>query len=77
MEEQSLIQKKIALAQSEYAPIVIELIKDCMMKAPLVDDKSQWKTIVNTITLDANSTLLREVVDYMENIRQGGLLNKQ
>jgi len=68
---QSLIQKKIALAQSEHAPIVIELMKDIMSKIELVDEKSEWKTIVNTITLDTQSTMLRNMVDYLEDIRKG------
>lgn len=71
MEDQTLKQKKIILAQSEHAPIIIELMKDVMSKIPLVDDKSEWKTIVNTITLDTQSTMLREMVDYLEAIRNG------
>lgn len=71
--EQNLKQRKIALAQSEHASTIIELMKDCMAQTPLVDDKSQWKTIVNTITLDANSTMLRMMVDLLEAIRNGSL----
>lgn len=71
--EQSLKQKKIALAQSEHAPVIIELMKDIMSKIPLVDDKSEWKTIVNTITLDTQSSMLRNMVDYLEDIRKGKL----
>ena len=69
--EQNLKQKKIMLAQSEHAPVIIELMKDIMSKIPLVDDKSEWKTIVNTITLDTQSTMLRNMVDYLEEIRKG------
>ena len=73
MEDQSLKQKKIALAQSEHAPVIIELMRDIMSQTPLIDDKSEWKTIVNTITLDTQSTMLRDMVDYLENIRKGVL----
>jgi hypothetical protein len=66
-------QKKIALAQSEHAPVLIELMKDVMEKSPLVDRKSEWNTIVNTITLDAQSTMIRRMVDYLEDIRKGKL----
>lgn len=72
MEDQTLKQKKILLAQSEHAPIIIELMKDCMLKVPLVD-KTEWQTIVNTITLDTQSTMLRDMVDYLEQIRKGVL----
>lgn len=73
MDNQTLVQKKIALATSEHAATVIELMKDCMSKIPLVDDKSEWKTIVNAITLDTQSTMLGSMVDYMEDIRKGSL----
>lgn len=71
--DQTLKQKKIALATSEHAPIVIELMKDIMSKIPLVDGNSHWKTVVNTITLDTQSTMLRDMVDLLENIRKGSL----
>lgn len=75
MEEQenlSLKQKKIALAQSEHAATIIELMKDCCSQTPLVAE-TEWKTIVNTITLDVQSTMLRTMVDLLENIRKGSL----
>lgn len=77
MENQTQNQKKISLAQSEHASTVIELIKDCMTKVPLVDEKSEWQTIVNTITLDAQSNLLRAMVDYIEHIKRGGLIGEK
>jgi hypothetical protein len=73
MEDQTLKQRKIALAQSEHASTIIELMRDCMSQIPLVDDRSQWKTIVNTITLDANSTMLRAMVDLLDAIRKGSM----
>lgn len=76
MEEQSLTQKKIALAQSEHASTVIELMKDIMSHAPLVG-KTEWETIVNAITLDTQGTLLRGMVDYLEEIRKGKLYGQE
>ena len=70
--EQSMKQKKIALAQSEHASIVIELMKDCTQQSPLVGD-DEFKTIVNAITFDVQSTMIRRMVDLLENIRSGGL----
>ena len=66
--EKSLKQKKISLAQSDHAPIIIELMKDCMAQVPIVSD-SQWKTTVNAITLETQGTMLRTMVDYLEKIR--------
>lgn len=70
--EQSLKQRKIALAQSEHAAIVVELLRDCVTKTPLIAD-TEWKTIVNTITLEAESNMMRNVVDLIEKIKSGGL----
>ena len=75
--EQSMIQKKIALAGSEHATIIFELMKDCMSKNSIIG-KTQWDTIVNAITLEVQGTMLKDMVDYIENIRQGKIfeLNK-
>jgi len=71
-EDQTLKQKKILLAQSEHAPVVIELMKDCITQVPLVA-KTEWETIINTVTLDAQSTMLRAMVDLLEEIKKGKL----
>ena len=69
---QTLKQKKIALATSEHAPVIIELLKDCMQQ-PAIIAETEWKTIVNAITLDVHGALLRAMVDYLEAIRNGSL----
>jgi len=71
--EQSIRQKKIALAQSEHAPIIIELMKDCMEKVPDLIDDTQWKTVVHAIRLDVQGKMLTTMVDHLEGIRQGKL----
>jgi hypothetical protein len=71
-ENQSLVQKKIALANSEQASVVIELLKDCMLHSPIVA-KTEWETIVNAITLEVQGTMLKNMVDYLEDIRKGKL----
>lgn len=70
----SLVQKKIALAQSEHAPTIIELMKDCIEHSQLINNESEWKTLINAVTLEANGDMLRRMVDYLEKIRQGELL---
>jgi predicted secreted Zn-dependent protease len=74
--EQSLKQKKILLATSEHAPIIIELMKDCMPQVPIIA-KTEWETIVNAVTLEVHGTMLRTMVDYLEEIRKGSLHNPQ
>jgi len=70
--EQTQNQKKISLATSEHAPAIILLMKDCMEQTPIIAD-TEWKTIVNAITLEVQSTMLRKMVDYLEEIRKGSL----
>lgn len=76
MENQTANQKKIALAQSEHAATLIELMKDCTTKTDLIDEKSEWQTIVNTIRLDSEASMIRRMVDYLEKIRNG-ILHEQ
>jgi hypothetical protein len=71
-ENQSLKQKKIALAQSEHAPTIIELMKDCTTQVPIIAD-TEWATIVNALTLEIQSTMIRNMVDHLEGIRAGKL----
>jgi len=74
--EQSLNQKKMALAASEHAPVIVELMKDCMSQTPIIA-KTEWETIVNAITLDIQGTLIRTMVDHLEAIRKGSLHNSK
>lgn len=69
---QSSKQKKIALATSEHAPVIIELLKDCMTTNPIIAE-TEFKTLVNAITLEVQGNLLRAMVDLLENIRRGSL----
>ena len=69
--EQNLKQKKMLLAASEHAPVIIELMKDCMAQTPIVA-KTEWETIVNAVTLEVQGTMLRSMVDLLEEIRKGG-----
>jgi len=71
-QNQSLNQKKMALAASEHAPIIIELMKDCMSQVTILGE-TEWKTIVNAITLEVQGTMLRTMVDHLEGIRRGSL----
>jgi hypothetical protein len=76
MDEQSLKQRKISLATSEHSSTIVELIKDCIQQTPLVG-KTEWETIVAAITLDVQSTMLRDVVDYIDRIKKGALLEQK
>lgn len=71
--EQSLKQRKIALAQSEHAGAIVDLIKDCT--TPIVDiiGKNEFETLVNAITLEVEGKMMVRLVDYIKRIREGAL----
>lgn len=75
--EQSLKQKKIALATSEHAPIIIELMKDCMEQVPFLIADTEWGTVVNALKLDIQGRMLATMVDHLEGIRKGKLHEQQ
>ena len=71
--EESMKQKKMSLASSEHAPVIIELMKDCMSKNQSIIAKTEWDTIVNALTLDIQGAMLVNMVDLLEKIRHGSL----
>jgi hypothetical protein len=73
--EETLKQRKIALAQSEHYTTIVELMKDCTSKNPIIAD-TEFKTLVNAITLEVEANMMRRVVDYIEDIRKG-ILHEQ
>lgn len=73
IESQTVKQQKIALAQSAHAPAIIELLKDCRTEMFSVIGDTEFKTLVNTVTLEAETELIRRVVIYLEKIRAGEL----
>jgi hypothetical protein len=72
MEEQTLIQKKIALAQSEHHSMIIELMRDITTKTPIIGD-TEYKTLLNAITLEVEANMMIRMADYLEKIRKGQL----
>ena len=66
----TLKQKLIALAQSEHASSVVELIRLCRPEIPLVAG-TEWQTIVNTITIDTHGTVMLGVADLIDRVRKG------
>jgi hypothetical protein len=73
--EETLKQRKIALAQSEHYTTIVELMKDCTSKNPIIAD-TEFKTLVNAITLEVEANMMMRVVDYIEDIRKG-ILHEQ
>jgi len=66
----TLKQKLIALAQSEHASSVVELIRLCRPNVPLVAG-TEWQTIVNAITIDTHGTIMLGVANLIDSIKRG------
>lgn len=74
LENQSMKQKKIAFAQSPHLEAVIQLLRESSAHNPLVGDTAH-ETVVNAVTLDAQSSLVMEFVRQVEEIKKGSLHN--
>lgn len=72
---QSLNQKKIALAQHQYADVIVELVRDALPRVPLVG-KDEWETVKNAVTIDTSNNILIKLVEYLSEIKQGSLTGK-
>lgn len=72
LENQSLIQKKIAFAQSGHLEAVVQLLRESAGEQKLVGD-TEFETVKNAITLEANSTLITNFINLIDHIKQGGL----
>ncbi len=73
-ETQSLVQKKIAFAQSEHVGATLAILKDSFRKGPLVGE-TEYNTLVNAITMDAQSDIFIKFIETVDFIKKGGLLN--
>ncbi len=65
-------QKKIAFVQSEHVEAVIAILRDSTKKTQLVGD-NEFLTVVNAVTLDAQSNLIIEFINQIDFIKKGGL----
>ncbi len=72
LQEQSLKQKKIAFAQSEHVEAVIALMRECGGVPKLLGD-TEFETIVNAATLDAQQNMITKFINTIDFIKQGGL----
>ena len=72
MSDQSIKQKMMAIAGKDNEEAIIQIIRDVIPQKPLVA-KTEWETIVNAITLDVSGSIIRDVVDRLKFIREGGL----
>lgn len=77
IDNQSLIQKKIAFAQGGDIQTVVEILKDVRTKHSTIIADDEFKTLVNALTLEIESQIITRFIVELENIKQGGLLNEK
>lgn len=70
--EQSLKQKKISFAQSDHIEAVIAILKECGGVPKLLGD-TEFETVVNAATLDAQSNMITKFINTLDFIKKGGL----
>lgn len=70
--EQSLKQKMISFAGSDYAGAV-ELLKKCRTRVTTVVEKNEFQTLVNAITLECEANLIGRLVVAIDEIRKGNI----
>jgi hypothetical protein len=68
--EQSLRQRKIAFVNSEFADVIVPLIQDVLPPMTLIGD-SDYETICNAVRFDTRSELIRDLLIYMDDIKNG------
>lgn len=62
----------MAFAGSEHVAIVIQLLKECGGVAKLLGD-TEFATVVNAATLDAQQEMLKNFITMIDNIKKGSL----
>jgi hypothetical protein len=76
LQNQTMNQKKILFANSGHVDTVMAILRDALPKEPLVGD-TEFETLRNAITLDAQSNLIMEFINQVDYIKSGGLLNTE
>jgi len=71
-ENVTIKQKKIAFAQSEHVEVVLAILRECSTQGPLVGE-TEFETVVNAVTLDAQSNLMMKFINSIDFIKKGGL----
>jgi len=74
-DNQTIKQQKIAFAQSEHTEAAIQLLRETIAPKPLVGD-NEYSTIVNAVTLDAQSEMINKFIQAIVAIKNGSLHQK-
>lgn len=70
---QTMAQKKMAFASSSHVEAVIQLLQECGGVTKLIGD-SEFETVVNAATLDAQQTMITKFINMVDAIKSGSLV---
>ena len=71
--EQSMLQRMIAIAQGDNAPVVIEILRSCVEQHPIVGE-TEFATVVNAVSMDAQAKLIQNVITKLESLRNAAFI---
>jgi hypothetical protein len=69
--DQSKKQQIVSFASSENATGAIELMKSCRTQLTTVLADSEFRTLVNALTLEIEANIIQRVVIMIDKIRKG------
>lgn len=75
-QNQSTKQKKISFANSEHISTVVLILQECVKREKLIGD-TEFSTVVNAVTLDAQSQLIIDFINTLDRIKSGDLHSTQ
>ncbi len=67
-EDPLTLKNKIAFANSEHVAVVIQILQECGGTQALVGS-SEYETVVNAVTLDANSNMIKKFINSLDAIK--------
>ena len=63
-------QRILALAQSEHAQAVVELLQHVMPREKLLGD-NEYQTVVNAVKFDTRAETIESVFVFLDNVKKG------
>lgn len=76
LQTQTMNQKKMLFANSGHLDTVILLLREASSHEKLVGD-TEYETVVNAVTLDAQSDLIMNFINMIDSIKSGGLISSE
>ena len=74
--QQTIEQKKVSFATSEHYQGAVELLKQSLTEITTLIGENEFKTLVNALTVELETSLVQRFVVAINNIRTGENLNQ-